>query len=188
MLNPNCAKAYESIGNILNDEFLEEYEEAISFYDKAIELEPKNIQVYWAKAEALNALDDKQEELVKVVDKAVKLDRKKQYLDGDILFEIGKYDLTILAFSNSIKKYPSDSYNADFYYKISSVLLKIRKYNEALDNINKAIELKPNKYWYYYACQADSLKELRRFEEALTACDKAIELGGAYLYKSDYTR
>ncbi|MCX4083304.1 tetratricopeptide repeat protein [Rickettsia hoogstraalii] len=99
-----------------------------------------------------------------------------------MLFEIGKYDLAILAFSNSIKKYPSDSYNADFYYKISSVLLKIRKYNEALDNINKAIELKPNKYWYYYACQADSLKELRRFEEALTACDKAIELGGAYLY------
>ncbi|WP_341793080.1 tetratricopeptide repeat protein [Rickettsia endosymbiont of Ceutorhynchus obstrictus] len=178
-LNPDSAKAYERIGDILNDDFLEEYEEAINFYDKAIALEPKNAELYWRKADALNGLDGKQEELIKVVDKAIELDKKQQHLDGDLLFEIGKYDLAVKAFNNSITKYPSAAHS---YYKISEVLFEIRKYNEALEHINKAIELKPNEYWYFYACQAKSLKELNRFEEALVACDKAIELGGAYSY------
>ncbi|WP_341790317.1 tetratricopeptide repeat protein [Rickettsia endosymbiont of Polydrusus tereticollis] len=168
------------------------YEEAIKIYDKLITLIPKNAELYWQKTEALFFLEDREEDLLKVIDKAINFSKDSKYLNddiifavkGDILFEVKKYDLAILAFNNRIKKHPLDPYN---YYKISESLFKISEYEQALEYINKAIKLPPNTetkylYWRFYACQAEILKELGKIEEALVACDNAIELGGAYSY------
>ena len=61
------------------------------------------------------------------------------------------------------------------YYKKGLDHGKLEKYQEAIENFNKAIELDPNSVSFYFA-RGDVYEILRKYEEAINDYNKAIEL------------
>lgn len=64
---------------------------------------------------------------------------------------------------------------ADYYDRRSTVLYRMKRYEEALADESKAIELDPNKAKYYRG-RAVILHAMKRYGEALKDRDKAIDL------------
>ncbi|GGA45687.1 hypothetical protein CYANOKiyG1_64630 [Okeania sp. KiyG1] len=68
--------------------------------------------------------------------------------------------------------------NPDFcwsYYNLADVLVKLEKWEEAVNAYRRTIELNPDFCWSYYNL-ADVLVKLEQKEEAITAYQKAIKL------------
>ena len=61
------------------------------------------------------------------------------------------------------------------YYKKGLDHGKLEKYQEAIENFNKAIELDPNSVAFYFA-RGDVYEILKKYEEAINDYDEAIEL------------
>lgn len=72
------------------------------------------------------------------------------------------------------------SNNATDWSKRGETLLELKRYKEALDAYNQAVELKPE-YAEALLGQGNSLLELKRYEEALEAYDKAIQIQPNYV-------
>ena len=75
---------------------------------------------------------------------------------------------------------PNDAY---YYSNRGDSKKQLGRYEEAIKDYDKAIELNPNDA-YYYSNRGDSKKQLGRYEEAIKDYDKAIELdhNTAYYY------
>jgi len=73
--------------------------------------------------------------------------------------------------------------NAFDYYKKGLDHGKLEKYQEAIENFNKAIELDPNSVAFYFA-RGDVYEILKKYEEAINDYDKAIKLepNNSYFY------
>lgn len=52
---------------------------------------------------------------------------------------------------------------------------ELKRYQEAIDSYDKAIQLNPN-YSNVYYNKGNSLRDLKRYQEAIDCYDKAIEL------------
>jgi tetratricopeptide (TPR) repeat protein/tRNA A-37 threonylcarbamoyl transferase component Bud32 len=72
------------------------------------------------------------------------------------------------------------SANATDLYQRGETLLELKRYKEALNAYNRAVELKPE-YAEAWKGQGNSLLELKRYQEALDAYDKAIQIQPNYL-------
>jgi len=72
------------------------------------------------------------------------------------------------------------SANATDLYKRAETLLELKRYRDALDAYNRAVELRPE-YAEAWKGQGNTLLELKRYEEALDAYDKAIQVQPNYL-------
>jgi tetratricopeptide (TPR) repeat protein len=70
--------------------------------------------------------------------------------------------------------------NAIDWSKRGETLLELKRYKEALEAYNQAIELKPE-YAEAFLGQGNSFLELKRYEEAVEAYDKAIQLQPNYV-------
>ena len=71
------------------------------------------------------------------------------------------------------------SNNATDLYQKGQTFLELKRYNDALDAYNRAVELKPE-YTEAWIGQANTLLELKRYQDALEAYDKAIQLQQGY--------
>ncbi|MFB8788484.1 MAG: tetratricopeptide repeat protein [Potamolinea sp.] len=72
------------------------------------------------------------------------------------------------------------SNNATDWSKRGETLLELKRYKEALDAYNQAVELKPE-YAEAFLGQGNSLLELKRYEESIEAYDKAIQIQPNYV-------
>jgi len=160
------------IGNAFNS--LDLSQEALTSYDKAIELKPDHYEAWNNQGNMLWNLE-RYEEALTSYDKAIEL--KPDYHEawshhGDALRNLERYEEALTSYDKAIELKP-DYHEA---WKNRGITLgELERYEEALTSYDKAIELKPD-YHEAWSHHGHALRNLERYEEALTSYDKALEI------------
>ena len=119
------------------------FDDALTCYEKAIELEPGNAQYWRSKGVALRRLGKYYDALV-CHDKSVELDPNvANYWShrGLVLRHMKSFDDALTCYEKAIELEPSDAY----YWTLKGLTLyDLEKYQDALVCCNKAIELDPD--------------------------------------------
>ena len=151
------------------------YNEAISYYTKSIEIKPKYQFAYAKRAESKYNLGDYKGALSDY-NKAIELDPNDGISygwRGEAHYELKQYKEAIKDLKKAIKLDPE---NALFnYIKLGEAHYELKQYKEVIYSFTKAIELDPNES-YYYGFRADAKLKLKKYPDALSDYNKAIEL------------
>ena len=170
--NFNAAKPHYSLGKALAKKG--EWEKAIYYYRKALEIDSEAAEIYQSLGDAL-VKNGELDEAVIVYQKAIELQPnlwEVQHNLGDIWQGQGRLDEAVVAYRLAIK------FNPDFCWShnnLGDVLIKQEKWEEAVEGYRSAIELNPGFHWSYYNL-GEALVELERWEEAVVAYRRAIQL------------
>jgi len=158
---PDSADAYTIRG--LNFSKADRYEDAISDFSKSIALKPSYPPVYKYRGDAYEKLGDFQKALADY-NKAIAMNGQEliAYISrGDLYYKLGNFEKAALDYENSIRlnytmwqSWEAEGLNpkvqlAESYYKCANAYEKLKNYNLALSNIDKAIELIPNDANFY---------------------------------------
>jgi len=104
----------------------------------------------------------------------------KIYLNDEKIIYIYYYQLEKEAMNFFIKlkheKFPEERRK---YFEEAERMIKYKRFDEALELINKANDINPNAKLYWNT-KGVALGELKRYEEALEAFDKALNLSPKY--------
>jgi tetratricopeptide (TPR) repeat protein len=149
--DPKYARAYFSKGLILDDQ--EKYDEAIASYDKAIEADPNNPAYYNGKAWSLANLG-RNEEALSLIKQSLSLNKENLaaiHTEGRILLNLGNYVEADKRFSNVIDGFSrsgvvDDSNLFDAWYDKARSLMRQKRTDDALNHLQKAINLGGEKY------------------------------------------
>lgn len=177
-----AAKAYELYPDDHNitfykacmlDEF-KKYEEAITYYDKTIILNPKDAISHSNKAYALNKLK-RYKEALESTNQAIKLDPYVAHAyknKAEALLGLELYQECLEACEEALSIY---LYIADVYIIKMKLYIRVGQFEEALIVFNKAMDngIKDSRL---YAQKANVLRLMQRYDEAVICCDQASEL------------
>ncbi|MTJ53625.1 tetratricopeptide repeat protein, partial [Anabaena sp. UHCC 0253] len=141
------------------------HEEAISSYDKAVEIKPDKHEAWNNRG---NSLDDlgRYEEAISSYDKAVEIKPDKHeawYNRGISLYNLGRYEEAISSYDKAVEFKP-DYHEA--WYNRGISLYNLGRYEEAISSYDKAVEFKPD-YHEAWVQSGISLYNLGRYEEAI---------------------
>jgi len=157
---------------------LSKYEEAITLYDKALEIDPKEVNVLTNKGVALDDLG-RYEEAITWYDKALAVNP----MDVDTLFnkgvaftKLGRYGEAITLYDKALKVDPKFA-NALFNKGVA--FYQLGKIEEAISWFDKALEIDPKAVDALYN-KGLALTEADRYEEAITLYDKALTIDPSY--------
>ena len=131
---------------------LDNYSEAIKFYDKALEINPQVLDIYYNKGISLEYLGN-YPEAIKAFDKVIEessQDYEAWYSKGFSLECLGNYEEALESYDKAIEINPQDS--STWYHK-GNCLAHLSNYEEAAIALDKAIEINPQNF------EALSLKE-----------------------------
>lgn len=157
---------------------LRRYDDAITAFDKAIELKPDYAKAYNNKGIALKNIR-KLNEAINAYDKAIELrpDLVQAYNNKGIALRIlGKYDEAIKTYDEAIGLRPDDPYA---YVSKGAALTSLGKYQEAIESYRRAVELKPDFGSAYYN-RACLFSLLGKRDEMVADLKRAIELDEEY--------
>jgi tetratricopeptide (TPR) repeat protein len=153
---------------------LGQFEEAMSCFDKALEIDPKNVRAWISRGNLF--LDQKLfNEAISCYNKAIEIEpgnKKYWYNIGFALQKSDKFEESLEYFNYSLKIDPK--YVKALTAKGSS-LSQLSRYEEALLCVDKALEINPE-YVDALREKGVALDELNKKEEALIFFDKAIEI------------
>ena len=170
-------------------------EEAVRAYDKAIEIEPQNATLWFAKGQGLLSTTygpiglrgeertAAEEAAIKAYDKAIQID--PNYADawggkGYILLQIASRNSTVdmdrcneslYSFDKALELNPKD---ANAWQGRGTLLFGLNRFEEAIESYDRALESDPS---YIGASQgkAQALAKLGRKNESAKAYDKSLE-------------
>ena len=139
---------------------LTNYMEAISFYDKAIEIEPNHIEVLAKKGESLAKLD-KLEEAISFFDKVIEVDPSYSDEQGTLYLD---------------KVLQLDPKNIEaLFTKGKSLSIYNDTLEEAISYFDRVIEINPNHANALYY-KGEAYFQLDDFEKAILLYDKSLEI------------
>lgn len=170
--NFNAAKPHYSLGKALAKKG--KWEQAISSYRKALDLDSDSTEVYQSLGDSLVKIGDLDEAVI-VYHKAIELQPslwEAHHSLGDIWQGQGRLKKAIAAYRLAIEFNPDFSWS---HNNLGDSLIKQEKWEEAAVAYGRAIELNPDFHWSYYNL-GEALVELQRWEEAIGAYRRAIEL------------
>lgn len=153
-------------------------QEALSAFDKAIELDPQMHMAYINKCLILLSAQ-KYDEAIEVMNKTLELTPDNinvWYLKASILRQLGKNEEALKMFDKVTNLDPKNSY---MWYQKGYLLRIVGKLEESITVYDKSIEFKPQ-YVDAFCGKGFSLRQLGRYDEALKAYDKAIEINPEY--------
>lgn len=178
----NATELYKQANTLYE---LQHYKDALSAYEKAVNIRPDYAQAWYGQGKTLYELKEYKEALV-AYDKAIQIE--PEYIDawsrrGFVLNQLQRYQEAISSFNKALQleKNEPEVWNAR-----GEALIKLKQYDEAIKSYEKAIEISPEYYegWYNKGL---ALQNLKRYENALTAYDKVVELKPDYV-KAWYNR
>jgi len=154
------------------------YEEAIKYYNRALEIDPEHTRIINSKGDSLYLLQ-KYEEALECYNRALETD--PAHIDswgdkGTALTALKKYDGAINCFNRALEINPRDP--GTWYKKGDSLSLQ-NKYEEALKCYDRAIDfdLKPisdkAEAWYK---KGNIFAKQEKYEEALKCYDRYVEV------------
>ena len=143
-------------------------QEAMKAYDEAIKLDPKYVSAYNNKAR-LFAEEKEYEQAIVIIDKAIELTKEKDKNDfflsfylrdkGSYLSELNKYEEAIAIYNESIAAEHISFNNCHAYHERGIALLALGRHKEAIESINKALELDPTNKKFQETLQTINLEE-----------------------------
>ena len=170
------------------------YEEALEFYDRAINKNPASGEAWRKKADCLVKLE-RYEEAVECYNNALNINpddsealenkdaaflflRDKDYWNdkGIEYDDLGEYKKAIECYDKALEIDPDYVYP---HYNKGLSFSDLGDYEQAIESYNKAIELDPkhSKAWY---CMGNAYDNLGNSEKALECYDRAIEINPNY--------
>ncbi|HBQ99446.1 MAG TPA: hypothetical protein DD761_13200 [Cyanobacteria bacterium UBA11691] len=154
----------------------EGYENAISCYRKATELDPSYVRAWNTWGATLCDDLGRVEEAISKFDIAIK---NNQYFSsawhnrGVALGKLGRYEESLLSYEKSIELEPDD-YSA--WRNRSKALRELGQYEEAVKSCEKSIVMRPDDASTWNNVGVILCDNLGRYEEAIKSFDKAIEI------------
>jgi Predicted glycosyltransferases len=170
--NFNAAKPHYSLGKALAKKG--EWDQAISSYRKALEIDSEAAEIYQSLGDAL-VKNGELDEAVIVYHKAIELQPnlwEVQHNLGDIWQGQGRLDEAVVAYRLAIELNPDFCWS---HNNLGDSLIKQEKWEEAVEGYRSATKLNPDFHWSYYNL-GDALVELERWEEAVVAYRRAIQI------------
>ena len=160
-------------------ETLGRHEEAIRYYDEALQIEPHNVIVLNNKGNTLNGLG-RHEEAINYYDKALEID--PGYVGalnnkGFSLVNLGRYEEAILYFDKALE---IDPRHENALHNRANSLHSLGHDEEAIRYFDKVLEINPRNV-FALGNKASSLDSLGRYEEAISYYDKAIEIAPRFM-------
>jgi len=154
------------------------FQEAVTTFNKAIELKPDYAEAYSNRGNALSDLGQLKEAL-ESYEKAIQL--KPDYADahnnrGNVLHKSGLLEDAVESCEKAIRFKPD---YAEAYGNRGNALRDLGQLKEAVESHEKAIELKPD-YAEAYSNRGNALSDLGLLKEAVESHEKAIELKPGY--------
>ena len=183
--NTEALKYYEQGKEKLQDE---NYSGAIIDFNKSIEINPNNSDVFYSRAQAKEAEGDVSG-MFSDLDKSIELNPNNieaYHIRGSKRFMAKKYELAIQDMKKCIELDPnqSDEYHNYFYEVLAECQNRLKQYNSALLTYNKLIQMDPLNASQYYHSRADVKFELDDIEGALmdyTVTIKSKPTSAAYM-------
>lgn len=127
-------------------------EQAIAEFDRAIELDPDDVEVYATRGFAYIALGQFERGIADY-DTAIELESENPILYNDRGFayaELGKYERAVADYDKAIELDP-DYDNVDYAYNNRGFAYgSLGKYEQAFSDFERAIALNPDNAWVYY--------------------------------------
>ena len=156
----------------------EEYQRAIEYYKRALELSPNDASALSNLGSSLNSIGRNQEAFI-VFQKAIKLDPNEPlfwYNAANTLCDTGEHKEALTYYDRSIKLDPQ-YYQA--YINYGKVLFELKRYTESLNFYDKALRINKDSL-DCLVNKGAALKELALYDEAITHYDKALSLKPDY--------
>jgi tetratricopeptide (TPR) repeat protein len=153
------------------------FRDAISFYDKAIDADPRHSTAYSARGWAHYKIGDYPSALK---DNTRALDLKPNFPGAlanrsTALWKMKQYDKALVDINRAIELKPDYSRA----YEVRSLIYLFMNNNvNTIEDANKAIELNPNNS-YAYLYRGSAYRNIGRYEEALKDFRKSIEINPA---------
>lgn len=174
------ACSYHELGDSLLKKGL--WQESVKAYRHAIELNPNHYRFYYSLGFALAKLK-LWDEVFLCQEKVAELnpnfwEEQKSNLEvqlhlGEVLRKKQRWQKAIEVYLNIVRSHP-DFHNSYFY--VGFISMKLENWQEALDYLDKSIELSPGLNWNYYYYRGEVLVKLEKWEEAIIAYQQALEI------------
>jgi len=170
--NNHFAAAYSNRGRALED--LEDYNNALDDYNKAVLLEPNNISFIKNQINILRRQKNYSEALASISKILLLTPDDVEVLNnkGVILFDQKKYDEAIICYQRALALQPNFPECLSNY---ANSLAALRNFDESLEKYSKAITLNPE-YHLAYLNRGHIYKILQCLPRALNDYQKAISL------------
>lgn len=157
---------------------LQRYKDALTAYEKAVEIRPNYAQAWNGQAQTLSELKEYKEALA-AYDKAIQI--QPNYLEawsgrGFVLNNLQRYQEALASFDKTLQL---ENKSPEIWNAKGEALSHLNQYNLAIKSYEKAIELKQDYYEAWYN-KGWALHNLKQYDQALAAYDKAVELKPDY--------
>ena len=149
-----------------------QFEEALNYYKKALQLEP-NAKSHFLLAKCLYSMG-KKEDAIQIYNKTIEIN--PNYIDayfnkGICLSNLNFKMEAINMYDKAIELNPTF---VDAYFQRGYCFCYLKKYQRAMLEMNKVLELNHN-YYQAYIEKAICFQKMKRYEEAIIEITKAIE-------------
>jgi tetratricopeptide (TPR) repeat protein len=157
---------------------LQRYQDALTAYQKAVEIRPDYPQGWNGQARTLYELKKYKESLT-AYDQAIQLE--PDYLEawsgrGFALLKLQRYQEAIASFDKALQIEGDD---AQVWNAKGEALVSLKQYDQGIKSYDKAIESKSDYHEAWYN-KGWALQQLNRYEDAVTAYDKSVEFKPNY--------
>ena len=159
-------------GQTLNK--LNRYAEALSAFNTALEVNPKNDTVWYHKGHTLMDLG-RYADAEEAFNEAISIDSTQVSswcAKGQALTELGQYEDALAAYSRALEIDPKHEYSLA---NKSAVLFNLKRFIEMLDACEKGLEIYPQNLTLLYN-KGTALLNLERYEEEIEAFDKVLAI------------
>ncbi|WAL58908.1 protein kinase domain-containing protein [Thermocoleostomius sinensis] len=167
----NATEVYDYANQLMEQQ---QYETALSFYDRAIELSPDDAAAYAGRCEALNQLNSPESAIVACNDALAYEPDSVQALwsKGNALLLQNRTYEALSLYETVTEK---DAKFEPGWVKRGVALQRLGRSSEALDALDQAIALERNSA-EAWSTKGEALVNLQRYDEASIALDKALQL------------
>ncbi|MBI5056235.1 MAG: tetratricopeptide repeat protein [Nitrospirae bacterium] len=157
------------------------YESAIKIYDMALEINPRNADIYYNRGVAwfkMGKLDNA------IVDYTKALEINKELIEayinrGFIWNSKGNYDFALSDYTKALQLNPNNSLKGRIYFNRASTLFGKGDYESAIDNYTEGIKIDTSNSEAYYF-RAEAWYEKSNLDNAISDYTKAIEFNSKY--------
>lgn len=162
-------------------QYTKDYQEAIKCFDKSIEINPSNSELWYQKAKALVFLK-KYDEAVSCLERAA--DINPGHIDAlalmaSVMIDAGRFDDAIEKCDKILEINKRNKLRNEVmfgtYDNKAWALLSLNRFNDALRYYDRALDLNPNKARTWYG-KGLVYMETKNYQEAIICFDKSIEI------------
>jgi tetratricopeptide (TPR) repeat protein len=171
-IDPEDASAYSNRGNAYSS--LNQFQDAIKNYTKAIEIDPEYASAYSNRGLAYSDLNQFQE-AIKDYTKAVEIDpelAQAYYNRGLAYSDLNQFQQAINDYTKAIEIDPED---ASAYSNRGNAYSSLNQFQDAIKDYTKAIEIDPE-LAQAYSNRGLAYSDLNQFQQAIKDYTKAVEI------------